>query len=115
MVWVSTWTPESEALLLHKRNEQHMRWGDIALDLGKSTSCCHRRWKELMGEQPPTAPSIVPEQPRRRPLHQILGIKTHTHRQAILADPRIGQWDEVARVWSFNHLFRESITLAGAA
>lgn len=51
---------------------------------------------------------------RAIPLHRRLGIETHVHRQAILADPRIGQWDSVTRVWSFNHLFRDSITLAGA-
>lgn len=48
------------------------------------------------------------------PLHRRLGIETHVHRQAILSDPRIKQWDAITRVYSFNHLFRESITLAGA-
>lgn len=49
------------------------------------------------------------------PLHRRLGIETHVHRQAILSDPRFRQWDSVTRVWSFNHLFRDSVTLAGAA
>jgi hypothetical protein len=48
------------------------------------------------------------------PLHVRLGIETHVHRQAVLSDPRIKQWDAEARVYSFNHLYRESITLAGA-
>lgn len=113
MVWVTTWTAESDALLLLKRNEKHMTWGDIALDLGKSISCCHRRWNELTPKV--EAPIAAPAPQQFKALHVRLGIKTHIHRQAILADPRIGQWDEVNRVSSFNHLFRESITLAGAA
>lgn len=46
------------------------------------------------------------------PLHRRLGIVTQTVRQAILNDPRFRDWDAVARVYSHNHLYRESITLA---
>lgn len=49
------------------------------------------------------------------PLHRRLGIQTHTHRQAILDDPRFKLWDPVTRVTARNHLYRETITLAGAA
>lgn len=52
---------------------------------------------------------------RAVPLHRRMGIATHVHRQAILSDPRIKQWDATARVFSFSHLYRESITLPGAA
>jgi len=50
-----------------------------------------------------------------RPLHVALGIKTHVHRQAILNDPRFRVFDWQSRSWNHQHLFRESITLAGAA
>ena len=57
------------------------------------------------------------------PLHRRLGIATHVHRQAVLLDiiplGRGGRskttwdYDPVNRVWSNNHLFRASVTLAG--
>lgn len=46
------------------------------------------------------------------PLHRRLGIVTRIHRQAILNDPRFRAWDALTRVYSHNHLYRESITLA---
>ena len=49
------------------------------------------------------------------PLHRRLGIRTHVHRQAILDDPRHRVYDWVSRAWSNQHIFRENITLAGAA
>ena len=52
---------------------------------------------------------------RLAPLHRRLGIATHVVRQVILNDPRMREWDAETRVWSHNHLYRDSITLAGAA
>ena len=62
---------------------------------------------------------------RFAPLHRRLGIETHVHRQAILLDlipgargtKSTGGWDydPINRVWSNNHLYRASITLAGSA
>ena len=52
---------------------------------------------------------------RGQPLHARLGIATHVHRQAILNDPRMREWDQETRVWSHNHLYRDSITLAGVS
>ena len=49
---------------------------------------------------------------------------THVHRQAVLCDVTNGRvttsttawcYDQVNRVWSGNHLYRASVTLAGAA
>lgn len=58
------------------------------------------------------------------PLHKRLGIVTHVHRQAVLTDPGGGvsfgvsirnlSYDTLNRVWSNSHLFRASVTLAGA-
>lgn len=54
------------------------------------------------------------------PLYRRLGIRTYTHRLAVLTDPQqsMGRrpcinrsWDSVNRVWSDNHLYRASITL----
>ncbi len=58
---------------------------------------------------------LTPLSEKGRPLHVALGIATHVHRQAILNDPRSHEWDSVTRVYSHNHLFRDSITLAGVA
>jgi hypothetical protein len=53
------------------------------------------------------------------PLHRRLGIRTYTHRQAILvsSNDRFGEprrradFDEVNRVFSDSHLYRVSVTL----
>ena len=52
---------------------------------------------------------------RGEALHKRLGIATHVHRQAILSDPRFRVWDDVTRSWCHQHVFRYSVTLAGAA
>jgi hypothetical protein len=50
---------------------------------------------------------------RAMPLHAKLGIETTIVRVAILDDPRMGRhFDPLSRVYSHNHLYRESITLA---
>lgn len=49
------------------------------------------------------------------PLHRRLGIATHVRRQAVLNDPRLHAWDPISRTYSHQHLFRQNITLAGAA
>lgn len=51
--------------------------------------------------------------------------QTHVHRQAVLTDPGGGvsfgvsvhnlSYDALNRVWSNSHLFRASVTLAGAS
>ena len=61
---------------------------------------------------------------RGEALHARLGIATHVHRQAVLTDPGGGvsfgvsvrnlSYDALNRVWSNSHLFRASVTLAGA-
>lgn len=102
----SLWTPEADADLIRRRTVLHQKWHDIAFIMKKSRRNVVRRYGQIV--------EPVRRGPRRQPLHEELGILTHVHRQAILSD-RVGQWDEVTEVWSFNHLFRESITLAGAA
>lgn len=47
------------------------------------------------------------------PLHRRLGIRTTVYRMAILDDPRMGRrFDWIERVWSHQHRYRQSITLA---
>lgn len=51
---------------------------------------------------------------RGEPLHRRMGIATHVHRQAILDDPRLGRrYDVTSRAWNHQHIYRESVTLAG--
>lgn len=61
------------------------------------------------------AERIANPRERRGALHPQLGIKTFVHRQAILPDFRHRlKFDPVSWSRSNNHLYRESITLAGA-
>jgi hypothetical protein len=101
----SAWTPESDADLIRRRDGLHQKWNDIAFIMGKSRRNVERRHRQIVEPV---------RKPRGIPLHQELGILTHIHRQAILVDTRNGMWDELAQVWSHSHLYRESITLAGA-
>jgi hypothetical protein len=106
MARVSQWTPEAEADLIHRRDVLRQKWPDIAHGMGKSLRNIERRYHEMKAAEP---------KPRRAPLHEELGIATHVHRQAILDGYRKGMWDHQTDVGSHNHLYRESITLAGAS
>ena len=133
----SQWTPAQDAELLRLRDIEHRGIVDIAARLGKSKSCIHRRYDELRpcaaavsdasslapspalagegrggGERGDCSPPAPPLS-AFAPLHRRLGILTHTHRQAILNDPRLRDFDQITSTWNQNHLYRASVTLPG--